>query len=178
MRRRALWGVLALLTAATSSAIAAPPGEGPAGDAAPPAADRGYSGVTLNSGAPPPSPSPPAGLQFATWPGFRTGPEGSEVFVQLTGSVAHTLKQRGNRVTVELRGVRVPRRNNLRPVITEHFQTPVRRFQLRPIKGNRCLLELQLRRKARPRVELRPSGNYTFLVVAFPPSAGPSPDAD
>ena len=65
----------------------------------------------------------------------------------------------------------VPLRNNLRPVNTSSFPTPVSSFRLRPVGKDQVRLDITLRRKAEPQVSLTNRGKYTFLVVAFAPAA-------
>lgn len=132
-----------------------------------------YGGVTPGGGgAPPDQKPPPAGMQAVTWTGFRILPEGggSEVFLQLTGSVAHHEKGKGRRILITLDKTVVPLRNNLRPVIAGSFRgTPVERFRLRPTGKDQVRLEITLRRASTHTVALHTQGQYTFLVVAFPP---------
>lgn len=130
-----------------------------------------YSGVSLQGGEPPGSKPPPAGMQAITWPGFRPPREGqgAEVFLQLTGPVTYRQEMKRQKVLITLDKVVVPLRNNLRPIITASFgKNPVASFRLRPLKNDQVRLEITLRRKAQPTVNLTAQGKYTFLVVAFP----------
>jgi len=131
-----------------------------------------YSGVTLRGGEPPPAPKPPGvGRQYITWPGFRSDAGApSEVFMQLTGPVTYKVKQRGTRVYVTIDKVQVYKRNNLRMVVTRHFPGPVTRFRLRRLKHHRYRLEIHLRQKVTPTVELKAQDKYNYLVVTFPAS--------
>ncbi|MBW2731008.1 MAG: hypothetical protein JRH20_01375 [Deltaproteobacteria bacterium] len=129
-----------------------------------------YSGVTLRGGEPPKAKAPPhAGLQYVTWPGFSVDPErGTEVFVQLTGPVPFKVRQKGRRVSITVKKVQVYLRNNLRAINTQHFPGPVARFRLRRLGRKAARLEILLKRKVTPRVDLRSQGAYHYLVVSFP----------
>ena len=128
-----------------------------------------YSGVTLKGGEPPkPKAPPPAGLNYLTWPGFRADAKVAEVFVQLTGPVAYAVRQRGNRVSIDIKKVKVYLRNNLRAVVTKHFPGPVSSFRLRRVGRQNARLEIHLARKVAPTVELKTQGAYSFLIASFP----------
>jgi hypothetical protein len=131
-----------------------------------------YAGVTLRGGEPPAPKQPPAGLQYITWPGFRPMDEkGSEVFLQLTGPVEYKVRRRGRTVLVDIKKVLVHLKNNLRPIITTGFpETPVTRFKLRQLKGDRMRLEIKLRERVKPSVSLKRIDPYHYLVVRFPPA--------
>jgi len=130
-----------------------------------------YSGVTLRGGAPPLIKTPPEGLQYVTWTGFRAEEQGTEVFLQLTGPVEYRLRQRGHRVEVILKGAQVYLKNNLRKMITRHFPGPVDYFRLRELKGDKLMLEAKLSRRSKAHVSLESQPPYSYLVVAFPPKA-------
>ena len=141
-------------------------------DKAPAAATGPYQGVTLNRGGEPPEPEkrPPSGLQYVTWPGFQVTERGTEIFLQLTGPVIFQQKKRGHKkLWITMDNTTVHLKNSLRPVITQHFKTPVKRFRLRKLKGDKLRLEITLRRKATASVITRSAGQYTFLVVYFMP---------
>jgi hypothetical protein len=131
---------------------------------------QSYAGVTVNGGGEPPETKPPpAGLQAVTWPGFKADKSGSEVFLQLTGQVTYHQKAKGHRISITLDKTVVPLRNNLRPMITRNFRSPVASFRLRPAGADSVRLDITLRRKAEPSVSMQNRGKHTFLVVAFPP---------
>ncbi|PIE18424.1 MAG: hypothetical protein CSA65_04730 [Proteobacteria bacterium] len=134
-----------------------------------------YSGVTLKGGEPPPAPRPPkAGLQYITWPGFRTNVDApSEVFMQLTGPVSYTIKQRGTRINITINKVQVYRRNTTRAVVTRHFPGPVTWFRLRRAGRNRYRLQIRLREAVTPTVQLKQQDKYHYLVVTFPSASSP-----
>jgi hypothetical protein len=147
------------------------PPKAPSGEVAQPPSEVPYAGVTPGGGgAPPEQKPPPAGMSAITWPGFHVGPQGSEVFLQLTGSVTYTEKRKGRKLHVTIDKAVVPLRNNLRPIITGSFRrTPVERFRLRLVGKDQVRLEVQLRRKTTHAVALQTRGQATFLVVSFPP---------
>jgi hypothetical protein len=129
-----------------------------------------YAGVTPEGGEPPSPKAPPPGFQYVTWPGFRAGAGGSEVFLQLTGPVTYKEKRRGTRIYITMDKALVYLKNNLRPVITRNFKgTPVSRFRLRRLKKDRLRLEIKLRYRSKHSVATRSAGQYHYLIVSFPP---------
>lgn len=164
----ALVSCCALFFSTFARPVQAEPSDRPA---TPPDPERPYGGVTLDGGAPPTVKTPPAGLQYVTWPGFRADKRlGAEVFLQLTGPVTYKARTRGRRVEVLLEDVQVYLRNNLRPVLTKHFPGPVERFALRELKGNKLRLEIQLSRARKPAISIEQKHPpYTYLIVHFSP---------
>ena len=129
-----------------------------------------YQGVTMAGGDPPEMKVPPAGVQYVTWPGFHADQTGSTIFLQLTGPVAYEQKVKGRKVRVTLMSTQVFLKNNLRPVLTQHFEnTPVKRFRLRQVKDGSTRLEISLSKKVTPTISTRTVGTFTYLVVSFPP---------
>lgn len=128
-----------------------------------------YQGVTLHGGDPPEFKPPPVGIKYVTWPGFQVTPAGSEIFLQISGPVIPVRKDRGRKIFITLDKTRVPFKNNLRSVITKHFNTPVSRFRLRKLRGDKLRLEIKLRYKTTARHLTRSKGQYTYLIVSFPP---------
>jgi len=128
-----------------------------------------YQGVTLKGGDPPEFKPPPLGIKYVTWPGFQVSSVGSEIFLQISGPVIPERKDRRKKIFITLDKTRVPFKNNLRVVITKHFKTPVSQFRLRQIKGDKLRLEITLRNKTTARVVTKSLGQYTYLIVSFPP---------
>ncbi len=145
------------------------PKKGDAADAAAGRAADYYQGVTLRGGDPPEFKPPPVGIKYVTWPGFQVTKAGSEIFLQISGPVIPMRKDRGRKIFITLDKTRVPFKNNLRPVITKHFKTPVSKFRLRKLRGDKLRLEIRLRYKTTARHVTRSKGQYTYLVVSFPP---------
>ena len=152
---------------ATGAARAEDPQSGPARAEEP--RSGGYAGVTPEGGEPPAPKPPPPGFQYVTWPGFRVGASGSEVFLQLTGPVKYKDRRRGSRVYVTMEKTMVHLKDNLRPVLTRNFRkTPVSQFRLRKMKKDRLRLEISLRKRSRYKVTTRTAGQYHYLIVTFP----------
>lgn len=129
-----------------------------------------YSGVTLKGGEPPPAPKPPAdGLQYITWPGFRTDVGApSEVFVQLTGPVDYKVKMSKRRVSITINKVKIYKKNTLRRLVTKHFPGPTTLVRLKRLRRNKYRLDISLRKAVTPQVELKQQDKYHYLVVTFP----------
>ena len=129
-----------------------------------------YQGVTMTGGEPPEIRTPPAGIQYVTWPGFHADDTGTTIFLQMTGPVAYEQKRKGLKVLVNLMNTQVFLKNNTRAVLTQHFEnTPVKSFRLRPMKGNDTRLEIILSKAAKASIGARTVGTFTYLVVSFPP---------
>lgn len=132
------------------------------------AAVASYAGVSPEAGEPPPQPRPPGGAELITWPGYRLrGPQGEEVFLQLTGAVPYSSRVRGTLVELTLSKVKVALRNNLRRVVTSQFGGAVASFKLNAQPGQRVRLEIRLARALTPTITSEQRGPYTFLRVAF-----------
>lgn len=112
---------------------------------------------------------------IVTWPGFQMTEGGSRVFLQLTQPVS-VEEQRGVRtVTYTIRNARVPVRNNRRPLITTHFNTPVLRARLVQRRRN-ALLVVELRDDV-PATLTQGTGpnGFHFLFIDFPPGTYAAP---
>lgn len=130
-----------------------------------------YQGVTMTGGEPPEVRTPPAGVQYITWPGFHSDATGSTIFLQMTGPVAYEEKVKGKKVTITLLNTQVFLKTNTLAILTQHFEnTPVTQFKLRPAKGGSTRLEITLASSAKPTINTRTVGTFTYLVVSFPPA--------
>lgn len=141
------------------------------GKAETPAVDTEYGGVTPSSGTPPSPKAPPKGYQYLTWPGFRATDTHAEIFLQLTGPVTHTVKQRGSQLEITLNKTKAYLRNNLRRVITQHFPGPVRSFRMKAVPGGHLRLLVELEGQAKPEIALTQGKTYSFFTVRFPLAA-------
>jgi hypothetical protein len=130
----------------------------------------GYNGVKPGGGKPPEMAVKP-GTKPATitWPGFAMQPDGSSrVFLESTVQVGTQAAISGDKVVVDLGEVRIASRTNRFPLVTNFFNTPVTRVELKHAK-KRVLLELTLRAHVEPRIssEQAKSGFY-FVYIDFP----------
>jgi hypothetical protein len=108
----------------------------------------------------------------AMMPGFETLPDGStQLFVALSKTAAFDTKASGSQVTVVLKDVRVDRRNNLNPLVTMLFNTPVASARLVP-HGRDVWFVVDLRASVTPAISMASgeSGKEggSVLRVAFP----------
>jgi hypothetical protein len=140
--------------------------------AAPDAKTTGpYQGVTMSGGDPPEVRTPPAGVQYITWPGFHSDATGSTLFLQMTGPVAYEMKAKGKKVIVSMMNTEVFLKTNRLAVLTQHFtNTPVKQFRLKPTKGGGTNLVITLAKKVKPTISSRLVGTFTYLVITFPPT--------
>lgn len=106
---------------------------------------------------------------WVTWPGFTMTPSGgSQVFLQTTGRVEPTLKSHKNQLEISIKRAKVFLSNNQNPLITTHFNTPLKRAYIKK-RGTGLELILELKEKATPKMrqEKDPDG-YHYLFLDFP----------
>jgi len=90
-----------------------------------------------------------AGL-VATLPGFEMLPDGgSRFFVELTHTTSVTEKREARALTYVIQGAHVTYRNNENALVTVHFNTPVTRARLLPVR-NDLVFSVELRADAVP----------------------------
>ena len=139
--------------------------------------DAGAHRVGEYRGVTPGNPETPAHVQrpgnmpiTATWPGFQPRPDGaSRFFVQTTGAIQVESRLEGHRYVVLLRNTRLADRQARRPLVTSHFNTPVRSAHLER-RGRDLALVLELRAEITPTVTTETGeGGFHFLYVAFAP---------
>ncbi|MBK6690663.1 MAG: hypothetical protein IPG50_00395 [Myxococcales bacterium] len=85
---------------------------------------------------------------FVIQPGFEgTEAGGSRIFVELGQAVPVEERKAKGGLTFVLKGAHNSVRNNFNPLVTEHFNTPVRRARLVPA-GRDLILQMELRQDA------------------------------
>ena len=111
---------------------------------------------------------PSVGL-VATLPGFEMLPDGSSrLFVELTHSTNVTEKREARTLTYVLRGAHIALRNNENALVTVHFNTPVTRARLLPVRGD-LVFTVELRADSAPVWRMVDGGDGTsMLQVDFP----------
>lgn len=141
----------------------------------PPALAGEYQGVRPGKVPLPPHPPKPGGPPQLTWSGFMLTESGSRVFLQLTQEVPYTVAHSAREIVVTLKGCRIHRRNNARPVSTRFFATPVAKVQARRHgQDTRVVIGLRQPVQTQPRVEAG-EGGYQFLMLDFPRAEEPAP---
>jgi hypothetical protein len=112
--------------------------------------EQNYHGVTPGSGNNLPKVEELKNLSgvWVTWPGFTMREDGSSrIFLQTTVAVEYTvekIKKGKKRVVIKLKDARVHLSNNRNPLVTTHFNTPVKRVSLKKRKKS---LELRIELK-------------------------------
>jgi hypothetical protein len=153
-------------------------------DAPPPSTASGgpvlssaYSGVRPGKSGQLPGAPKAGGAPFLTWSGFMMTEAGSRVFLQLTQQVQYTVAQSPKELALTLKGCRIHKRNNARPVNTRFFATPVAKVQARQ-RGRDVVVTIGLRKpvSVQPRLETG-EGGYQFLMLDFPAEAAPASQA-
>jgi hypothetical protein len=163
--------------------------------AAPSAAAPAVSRPAAHAGARVPRPErAPAGMSAtnALLPGFETLADGStRLFVELSRPVSYETKAARGSLTYVLKGARPGRRNNMNPLVTLHFNTPVASARLVP-RGHDLWFVVALRADVQPTVTMDPAkdggavlridfpkGDYVPAASAAPPrAAAPARPAD
>ena len=118
-----------------------------------------------------PKPRVEAGL-VATLPGFQMLPDGgSRLFVALTHNANVTEKRDPRVLTYVIHGAHVVHRNNENALVTVHFNTPVTRARLLPLRGD-LVFSVDLRADSAPVWRVVDSGDgSSILQVDFPKGA-------
>jgi hypothetical protein len=158
-------GLVALGVTETREALAEDPGSGPS------VSQGGGSqggGRTNAKKAPPKARPRDAGL-VATLPGFQMLPDGSSrLFVTLTGQANVTEKKDARALTYVIHGAHVVLRNNENALVTVHFNTPVTRARLLPVRGD-LAFSIELRADSASTWRMVDGGDGSaILQVDFP----------
>jgi len=105
----------------------------------------------------------------AIMPCFETLADGStRLFIELSKPVAYEAKSGHGSVTYVLKGARVERRNNLNPLVTTFFNTPVTTAQL-VSRGRDLAFVLALRSNVEPVVTMSSNGDGgAVMSIQFP----------
>jgi len=105
----------------------------------------------------------------ATLPGFEMLPDGgSRLFVELTHTTNVTEKRDARALTYVLQGAHITLRNNENALVTVHFNTPVSRARLLPLRGD-LVFSVELRADATPVWRLVDGeGGVSVLQIDFP----------
>ncbi len=110
---------------------------------------------------------------IATLPGFELLPDGgSRLFVEMTKAATVTEKREGRLITYVIQGARVDHRNNENVLETVHFNTPVTRARLLPVRGN-LVFSVELRADVPSvwRTTESSDGQASVLQIDFPKGA-------
>ncbi|MBW2277293.1 MAG: hypothetical protein JRF63_07365 [Deltaproteobacteria bacterium] len=112
---------------------------------------------------------------WVTWPGFIMLPDGSSrVFLQTTKPLEYKRADKKNRVTLKLKGAEVFLKNNRNPLVTIHFNTPVRRGYLTS-RGGAVEFVLEMKVSATASIaQFADQDGYHYLFVDFPAGQYPT----
>ena len=107
---------------------------------------------------------------WVTWPGFSMLPDGaSHLFLQTTSSLSYKIKQAGNTYIIELGKASVYLGNNRNPLVTTHFNTPLKRAYFKT-KRKRLSLILEMKSEVQPELsQTTQQDGYNYLFIKFPP---------
>ena len=109
---------------------------------------------------------------WVTWPGFTMREDGgSRIFLQTTVAVDYVVekkKKNKKRIVIKLKDARVHLSNNRNPLITTHFNTPIKRAALKKRKKSLDLI-IELKTPAQHKISQTtdPDG-YHYLFIDFP----------
>jgi hypothetical protein len=104
---------------------------------------------------------------YLTWTGFQLTPRGSRVFLQLNRRPRYKLLRRDGRLVLELPGCRAAHGNNLRPLITRYFDTPVLRVDVDRRNRRQLRLRIRLRGPVKPHLRVVQLQQWYYLFVTF-----------
>lgn len=130
-----------------------------------------YHGVTPGSGNNLPRVEELKGKSgtWVTWPGFVMLPDGSSrVFLQTTVTMKYSLIKKKNKMTLRLKNAKVHLSNNRNPLITTHFNTPLKRGYLKKYRKSLDLV-LEMKVEQTPIItQTVDSDGYHYLFIDFP----------
>ncbi len=108
---------------------------------------------------------------WVTWPGFTMRKDGgSRIFLQTTVAVDYTvekMKKGKKRLVIKLKNARVHLSNNRNPLITTHFNTPVKRASVKKRKKSLDLI-IELKVSSPHQIsQTTDQDGYHYLFVDF-----------
>ncbi|MCP4675750.1 MAG: hypothetical protein GY854_09640 [Deltaproteobacteria bacterium] len=184
MSARSLFGILAavtLLAASSNTVRAQSPEEWRAteeGKTEKPAltAQQFYNGVTPGSGNNLPRVEELRGKAgtWVTWPGFmmRIG-GGSRIFIQTTVALDYSLQEKKKKLVLKLNDAQVFLSNNRNPLVTTHFNTPVKRAYIKK-RRKKTELVVELKVESAPQItQMVDQDGYHYLFIDFPQGTYP-----
>lgn len=106
---------------------------------------------------------------WITWPGFfMTADGGSRVFLQTTAPLSYKQKITKNKIILTFKNTKVHLSNNQNPLVTLHFNTPVKKIYLKKRKKHTELI-LEMKIKTEPTIsQSTDADGYSYLFVDFP----------
>lgn len=112
---------------------------------------------------------------WVTWPGFIMLPDGSSrIFLQTTRPVEYKRTDKKKRTTLRLTKAEVFLKNNRNPLVTIHFNTPVRRAYLKRGRGAvDFVIEMKVDATASI-AQFADQDGYHYLFVDFPAGRYPT----
>ena len=137
--------------------------------------EASYGGVTPGSeGAqnlPPKVEEIPEGALMLTWPGFMMQEDGGSVFfVQTSKPVEVATKKGVGTFELVLRRTQVHLKNNLLPLETQFFRTPVTRATVQPKGKTDLVMVFEMREDVTPTVtQEKAKDGFNYVFVKFPP---------
>lgn len=111
---------------------------------------------------------------WVTWPGFLLKEDGgSRIFLQTTQELTFNVEKRHATILLTFPGASVFLSNNLNPLVTEHFNTPLNRAYLKR-KKKTVELVLELRVIVDPAMsQTVDQDGYHYLFIDFPSGTYP-----
>ncbi len=141
---------------------------------------QNYTGVTPGKGNNLPRVEELKGRSEAwvTWPGFMLMEDGgSRIFVQATESLKYIIKDKGTVIILSLRNAKVHLTNNRNPLVTTHFNTPLKRAYIKKRKKE-IQLVMELKVSINPQISrMTDNDGYHYMFIDFPPGEYPIADS-
>jgi hypothetical protein len=137
---------------------------------------QSYTGVTPGSGNNLPRVEELKGKSgtWVTWPGFLMRVDGgSRLFLQTTVSLDYRLEEKKKRIVLKLNDAQVFLSNNRNPLVTTHFNTPIRRAYLK-VRNQTTELVIELKVSKAPEItQMIDQDGYHYMFIDFPPGRYP-----
>ena len=106
---------------------------------------------------------------WITWPGFVMNKNGtSRLFIQTTSPISYKKTKKANRVSLSFTKTKIFLSNNRNPLVTVHFNTPMKRAYLR-YKKKAAELIIELKTSVTFNIhQVSYDDGYHYLFVDFP----------
>jgi hypothetical protein len=131
----------------------------------------GYAGVTPGKGNNLPRVEELRGKPgtWVTWPGFMMlSNGGSRLFLQTTADIDYKIINNGRKLVLKLNNTKVYLSNNRNPLITTHFNTPIKQAYIKK-KGKGLELHVLLKKDVKGEISQNTDQDgYQYLFIDYP----------
>ena len=112
---------------------------------------------------------------WVTWPGFTMRPDGgSRIFIQTTHPLTYKKSSKKKSLHLYFKDTKIHLSNNKNPLITIHFNTPVKRAYLKRKSRHKTELVVELKVGTTPEItQATGQDGYSYMFIDFPPGQYP-----